>query len=153
MGGSEGCESALGRLATSRETPAPETPAAEAEGIVVGTVRTTGRLIGPAGSADVEFVVDTGSTATKIDARLGQRLGLVPIGTDEVELADGTVVTWPVAEARLELPERPGRIVTIQCWITPQNGEALLGIVALEAMLLQVDPVRRRLTPVRGLAL
>jgi predicted aspartyl protease len=119
----------------------------------MGTIRTTGQLTGPAGTAQIEFVVDTGATLTKIGEEVARRLGLVAIRTDEVEFANGAVGHWPVAEARLSLAARPGPPITIQCWIAPGNGEALLGVVALEAFLLEVDPIRRELRPARGLAL
>jgi len=114
----------------------------------MGEVRVTARLLGPLGSELVEFIADTGATFIVLPRPIADRLGLIALRDDPVRLAGGARVTYPRAEVRLELD---GQTITTPCWIAP-GGEALLGVVALESLLLQVDPVGRRLVPTEGLA-
>lgn len=64
-------------------------------------------------------------------------------------LAGGIEETWPIAEVRVTID---GQEVPTLCFIAPE-GPPLLGCVALESLLLVVDPVGKRLVPTRGLAL
>ena len=79
---------------------------------------------------------------------LALRLGLAAYRMEPVVLAGGREDVWPVAGVRLALRERE---VTTPCFIAPA-GPALLGAVALESLLLSVDPVAKRLVPVKGCA-
>jgi len=114
----------------------------------MGTVRVQARVSDPFGSLPVDFIADTGATFIILPRPIADRLGLIPLRDDPVRLAGGGRVTYPRAEVRLELD---GQVITTPCWIAP-GGEALLGVVALESLLLQVDPVGRRLVPTEGLA-
>lgn len=64
-----------------------------------------------------------------------------------VLIAGGQRAIWPVAEVSLTLE---GLEVTTPCFIAA-DGPTLLGAVALESLLLGVDPVAKRLIPVEGL--
>ena len=105
------------------------------------------RLTGPSGrSEDLSMLVDTGATFLVVSQAIADRLELRPTRSCPVELADGREQVWPLAEARFHLA---GHDVTTPCLIGPE-GPALLGAVALESLLLAVDPVARRLVPVKG---
>lgn len=61
-----------------------------------------GRLSGPGGSVEVDFLVDTGATRSAISAGLARELGLETIGRVQSSTAGGTV-QGEVARADLEL--------------------------------------------------
>lgn len=105
-----------------------------------------GRLTGPTSrSEDIDLVVGTNATLLVVPAALAQRLELTPRRSQPVLTAEGRAV-WPVAEVRLALE---GQEITTPCFIAPK-GPALLGAVALESLLLAVDPVAKRLIPIEG---
>ncbi len=107
----------------------------------------SGRLTGPTGRSEtVELLVDTGATFVVVPRTLGERLDLRSVRQHQVEMADGREEMLPVAEVRLALD---GQEVPTLCFISP-GGPPLLGALALESLLLSVDPVRKRLVPVKG---
>ena len=113
----------------------------------VGLFSVTGRLTSLAGrSESVELLVDTGATFLVVPRALAERLALQPSRDCPIQTAGGRDETWPLAEVRLALD---GIEVTTPCLIAP-DGPALLGAVALESLLLGVDPVGKRLIPVKG---
>ncbi len=113
----------------------------------MGLFRVTGRLSGPTGrTEDVELVVDAGATFLVVPRALADRLELVPRRTRPVVTAGGQRNMWPIAEVRLSIN---GDEVTTPCFVAPE-GPPLLGAVALESLLLGVDPVAKRLIPVEG---
>lgn len=105
------------------------------------------RLTGPTGrTEELELLVDTGATFVVVPRALAERLALRPTRTCALTVAGGRDETWPLAEARLAID---GLEVTTPCLIAPE-GPPLLGAVALESLLLAVDPVAKRLVPVKG---
>lgn len=112
-----------------------------------GLFHVPARLTGPTGrSEEVELLVDTGATFLVVPRTLADRLGLRPTRTCPIQTTGGREETWPLAEVRLALD---GDDVTTTCLIAP-DGPALLGAVALESLLLAVDPIVKRLVPVKG---
>lgn len=73
-------------------------------------------------------------------------MALAPKRSCPLQIAGGHEAIWPLAEARLAID---GLEVTTPCLIAP-DGPALLGAVALESLLLGVDPIAKRLVPVKG---
>jgi len=113
----------------------------------MGLFSVSGRLTGPTGRSDtVELLVDTGATFVVVPQALAERLELRPARQHPVQMADGREEVLPVAEVRLTLD---GQEVPTLCFISP-GGTPLLGALALESLLLSVDPVRKRLVPVKG---
>ena len=113
----------------------------------MGLFHISARLTGPTGrSESVELLVDTGATFLVVPRVLADRLDLRPTRTCPIQTAGGRDETWPAAEVRLTLDVTE---VTTPCLIAP-DGPALLGAVALESLLLAVDPVAKRLVPVKG---
>ena len=111
----------------------------------MGHFNVRGRLTGPTGlSEDVDLFVDTGSTFLVVPQALASRLELVVRQTVRLRIAGDEVVNWPLADVwlRLENQQAP-----TGCLIAPE-GPAILGMVALETLLLAVDPVRQRLVPI-----
>ncbi len=116
----------------------------------MGLFRVRGRLTGPTGRReDVDLLVDTGATFLVVPRPLADRLELQAQRYEPVVIAGGQRVSWPVAELRVAVD---GKEVTTPCFIAP-DGPPLLGAVALESLLLAVDPVAKRLVPVEGFAL
>ena len=58
---------------------------------------------GPMGSGEVEALVDTGATFTKVSQSFPNRLGLQVANVTEVQLADRRVVKRGLALAEVEL--------------------------------------------------
>jgi predicted aspartyl protease len=99
----------------------------------------TARLTGPTGlSETLQLLVDAGATFLVVPRELAERLELRSARACPIQTAGGRDEVWPLAEVRLAL-----------ALIAP-GGPALLGAVALESLLLAVDPVARRLVPVKG---
>lgn len=98
----------------------------------------------------LEGLVDTGSTYTWVPRELLESISLTPRFTREFETADGRVVArdLAVAQARLEGETIP----TLVVFADPGHA-VLLGVVTLEEFGLGVDPVNRKLVPIRGLAM
>jgi len=111
----------------------------------MGLFHVLAKLTGPTGlSEDLHLLVDTGATFLVVPRVLAERLDLQPTRNCPLRIAGGRRETWPLGEIRLTLD---GVEVTTPCLIAPQ-GPALLGAVALESLLLAVDPVAKRLVPV-----
>jgi clan AA aspartic protease len=102
-------------------------------------------LEGPAGRERVTMLVDTGATYSTVPQALATQLGLIPTESDVFEFADGREETLPIAEARLRVD---GRSTTTKVIIV--GSRPVLGAFALEGLRLGVDPVRKRLRPVKG---
>ncbi len=113
----------------------------------MGLFHVSARLIGPTGrSESADLLVDTGATFLVVPRALAERLELRPTRTCPIQTAGGREETWPLAEVRLALDSDE---VTTRCLIAPA-GPPLLGAVALESLLLAVDPVAKKLIPVKG---
>lgn len=101
----------------------------------------------PTRSRTLSVLVDTGATYTTLPRDVVETLGCQPIGTRRVLLANGREEEWPVAAILLTLEGQEGPTF---CLIGPNGGPALLGAVTLEEFALGVDPVAKRLVPVRS---
>ena len=113
----------------------------------MGVFRVPATLTGPNGRVEeLELLVDTGATFVVVPRDLARRLELQPTRTCPLKIAGGREETWPLAEARITID---GLVITTPCLIAP-DGPALIGAVALESLLLAVDPIAKRLVPVRG---
>jgi len=90
---------------------------------------------------DMRLLVDTGSFYSAIDNELRQRLDLVPGIPSQSQLADGRIVDTERTLAYLRVGGREAGIpIEIADVLEP-----LLGVSALEALGLKVNPVTRRL--------
>ena len=98
----------------------------------------------------VEAVVDSGSTYTWVPKDVLARLGIESEFQQEFETADGRVIEWDVAETRVRLDGQPRTTLVV---FGDEGSKPLLGAYTLEGFGLAVDPLGRRLVPVRGLAL
>lgn len=111
----------------------------------MGHFTVSARLTGPTGrSEDVGLLVDTGATFVLVPRIVADRLELQPTRVCSARLAGGGTEIWPLGEVRVTLD---GLEATTPCVIGPE-GPALLGTVALESLLLAVDPAGKRLVPI-----
>ena len=94
----------------------------------------------------VEVRVDAGSTFSQISGELLRRLGVPVQRVIESELADGSIENVQVGEALIRLE---GQQITTPVMFAGAGEPNLLGMVALGAALLAVDPVKGRLYPAR----
>ena len=108
---------------------------------------TVGNLSDPSRNRRVSVMVDTGATYTTLPREIVEDLGCRPIGSRQVVLANGREEEWPIATVLLTVDGQEGPTF---CLIGPADGPALLGAVTLEEFALGVDPVAKRLVPVRS---
>ncbi len=94
----------------------------------------------------VARMVDTGATYTCLPRVLLERLGYRPVGRRQVLFANGTETEWEVTVITISLL---GPTLPTLCFMAPDGSPGLLGAVTLEEFGLGVDPVAKRLIPVR----
>lgn len=96
----------------------------------------------------VRFLADTGATYTVIPADIAGRLGVaVSPRPMNVMLADGSSRPMHFGTVLMKLDGREAGVTVI---IAPEGAEALLGVEALEALGLAVDPTSHKLLPTRA---
>ena len=95
----------------------------------------------------VEALVDTGSTFSTFPASMLRRLGVRPHRVVRLRLANGQIEQQALGQLRVELD---GVEETILCIFGASDAPPIIGAHTLEAFLLAVDPVGRRLVPVEG---
>src|SRR5262249_51175573 len=108
---------------------------------------TVANLADPAMRVTLPLLVDTGATWTTLPGDIAVNIGVAPLGTRRVRLADGRVEEWPAAAVHILLD---GHESPTFCLIGPRGGPSLLGAVTLEELGLAVDPAARRLVPATG---
>ncbi|MGH9198902.1 MAG: hypothetical protein ACRD1T_24645, partial [Acidimicrobiia bacterium] len=122
----------------------------KAQGEVVGSFTVRFEV----GSADrgefreVEGLVDTGSTFSRIPASLLLELHHEKAGRERFRLGDGRVVEYDLADVPVRLA---GKVRTTTCMWDEAEAQPVLGAVSLEQFLLAVDPVEQRLVGVDAL--
>lgn len=94
----------------------------------------------------IRVLVDTGASFSMIPKRILGRLGIEPSETGAFELADGRVVRRGVGPAVIRYGGKAGGTQVI---FGEAGDSAVLGVLALEALGLQVDPQTGRLVKAR----
>ncbi len=95
----------------------------------------------PSVTKDVEFLVDTGAVYTVLPSRLLRELGVRPIGKRKFRLANNQVIERDVGIIGVEVEGIKAHTIVV----FGDEGVYLLGVVALEELGLEVDPIRGRL--------
>jgi len=108
----------------------------------VGETRIHFRVYGADGqTAELEAVVDTGATFSKIPKLIADKLGLEPKYETEVELSDGRVIKRKLTAVEIEIEEvRRPVLVAIG-----EEEKPLIGYTTLELLGFKVNPITRRL--------
>lgn len=96
---------------------------------------------------NLDALVDTGATYTWVPKDVLQRLGVEPEEQRQFVLADGREVDYDVAWVRIRID---GRSQPAICVFGEPGTKPLVGVFTLEAFGVGVDPMNRRLVPVRG---
>ncbi|MBI2172022.1 MAG: hypothetical protein HYU30_08415 [Chloroflexi bacterium] len=95
----------------------------------------------------VEALVGTRASYTVLPATFLHRLGVTPIEQRPFELAGGKIINLPVGQTWVRVDGKSGiRIVVF----SPEE-VYILGAETLSGFLLEVDPLGKRLVPVKGL--
>jgi predicted aspartyl protease len=91
---------------------------------------------------EVELIVDTGSTYTWIRRERLEAIGVKPSGVRRFRTIEGKTVEREVGEAVIEcLGERATSIVVF----AEKDDVEVMGVVALESLALEVDPITKQL--------
>lgn len=114
----------------------------------MGVTYIHGTVRGPAGEADVRFLVDSGAAYTLLPRDVWPALGLEPRRAETFSLADGTPVERQVSECYIVLPQGEAHTPVI---LGREGDEPLLGVVTLEILGLVLNPFTRELQPMRML--
>ena len=97
---------------------------------------------------EITALVDTGSTYTTIPANTLVQLGVTVEGRRRFELADNSLVEYPVGQVRMRLV---GQELVVLAVFAPEDTDPLLGVTALEIFGLGADPISQRLIPLPAL--
>ena len=97
-------------------------------------------------AAEVDMVVDSGAIYSVVPAHVLREIGVVPRDKKVFGLANGGTVTRQVGDVRYEIGASSGAAPVI---FGRRGDSPLLGVVTLEALGLRLDPLRRRLHPLR----
>lgn len=113
-------------------------------GLTTVTVRLS--RVGGRRAVEEEMLVDSGAIYAVVPGATLRRIGIRPHGRETFGLADGTSVEREVGSAFFELGDRKGAAPVV---FGAPGDSTLLGAIALEALGLVLDPLRRELKPVR----
>ncbi len=115
----------------------------------VGTFSQRLTLIGDTGAGEtLDGMVDTGAHFTVIPTSVLARLGVQPTGEVPVQFANGELTQWSLGEAQAEIDGVRRPILVL---FGSDDAPALIGAHTLEAFLLDIDVVEKKLVPKRAL--
>lgn len=103
-------------------------------------------IAGAKKSIDVRFLVDSGAVYSVLPQKVWKALGLKPAREVEFTLADGTSIIRSVSECRFEIEGMEGISPVI---LGLPEDMPLLGIVTLEVLGLMLNPLNRKLLPMK----
>jgi len=111
----------------------------------MGLVFIEGTVTGPTGKqATLKFLVDSGATYTLLPLEVWRTIGLRPVDSIKLSLADGTTVARKVSECRIAIPEGERSTPVL---LGEKHDEAALGTVTLGELRLVLNPLTRQLRP------
>jgi predicted aspartyl protease len=114
-------------------------------GLTTVTVRVS-RVGSKKHAVDETMLVDSGAIYAVVPSAVLRKLGVRPHGREKFSLADGSSVERAVGSAFFEVGDRRGAAPVI----FGEPGDAsLLGALALAALGLVLDPLRRELRPMK----
>ena len=94
----------------------------------------------------IRCLVDTGATFTILPRHVWRKLRLQPLESADFTLADGSLMRRGISEARFTIE---GRSRTSPVVLGEAGDAPLLGAVTLETLGLMVNPLSRRVLPMR----
>ncbi len=100
------------------------------------------------GTEELRLLPDTGANYTVIPKSVAERIGVaISPRPMQVTLADGSSRAMHFGTVLLRIANREAGVTVL---IAPEGAEAVLGVEALEALGLVVDPVTHTLKPTRA---
>lgn len=108
----------------------------------MGKTLTTIKLYGPDGTAELETLVDTGVTFTKISRSLASKVGLKPRRSILTQVATGEFISRNAGTLEGELE---GVRDVIPVVMGEDHEPAVIGYTALEILGFKVNPITERL--------
>ena len=96
------------------------------------------------------FLVDTGATDSMVPASELKRIGVQPSAKKPYELANGEIHRFEVGWVELSLMDET---ISSRVIFGPDDAEPILGVMALEAIGLVVDPTNQKLKRLPALPL
>ena len=97
----------------------------------------------PAISKEIELLADTGAIYTVLPSSLLKELKVKPIGRRRFRLANNQVIERDVGIVGIEIKGIRAHTITV----FGDEGVYLLGVVTLEELGLEVDPIKKELKP------
>jgi len=100
------------------------------------------KVINPLNSKemDVDLLVDAGSTYTWVRCRKLKSLGLKPTGRRRFRTINGKIVEREVGEAKIEYEDEKATCMIV---FGKEEDVEVLGVIALENLGLEVDPITK----------
>jgi predicted aspartyl protease len=95
---------------------------------------------------EVELMADTGTLYSIVPGTFLRELGVLPLQKLEFELANGSAIERDGGEVRFHCD---GRKAVSPVVFGEEGDAAVLGVVTMESLGLEVDPVRKQLRPTR----
>jgi predicted aspartyl protease len=122
----------------------------QAEALIMGMFQVRVRVSNPSERSrffEEDFWVDTGALYSFIPEGRLKDIGIRPLGTRELILADGRRERRSLGEAVLTVPQLEESL-TCPVIFAPADSLHLLGATALENFGVQADPTTRQLKPI-----
>lgn len=98
--------------------------------------------------ANIDALVDTGSSYSSLPESLLDELGIEREETRRFELADNRIVEYNLGETRIRIQDREK---TVPVMFAPNDTMPLVGATTLEILGLGIDPLSESLVPVNAL--
>ncbi|MCY4583631.1 MAG: aspartyl protease family protein [Chloroflexi bacterium] len=95
----------------------------------------------------LDALVDTGAFVTSAPTSLLRELGVEPMRTQDFTFPDGRTREMEIGQAQVRVGDRE---VTTLVLFNDEGSMALLGTLTLEGVFMGVDPVHKRLVPIRA---
>ena len=99
---------------------------------------------------EADFLVDTGATDSMVPACELVRIGIKPNHKKTYELANGELAKYDVGYAEFSFMDET---IVSRVIFGPDNAEPILGVLALEAVGVVVDPTSQKLKKLPALPL
>jgi predicted aspartyl protease len=97
---------------------------------------------------DVDLLVDTGSTYSWVRRTILENLGVVPIKPRNFQTIEGKIIVRQIGEA---LVQYDGESATTIVVFGEENDKEAMGVVTMEELGLEVDPVTQKLKKSKAL--
>ncbi len=97
---------------------------------------------------DVEVLVNSGPLFTSIPSSILEELGLKPITKRKLRVFSGEILERDIGEAVIEYEDRRAIVPVV---FGTREDTPVLGVITLEALGYQLDPITKKLKPIEPL--